>query len=46
MQEYLITIWENGHRWSEVVGTTDIKDLMKLYKAQYNRVQVTEIGVK
>lgn len=44
MKEYMITIWANGHRWSEVVGTTNIKGLAKLYKDQYNRVQITDLN--
>lgn len=44
MKEYMITIWADGKRWSEVVGTTNIENLAKLYKAKYNRVQITDLN--
>lgn len=43
MQDYMITIWDGGKRWSEVVGTNNLPSLLKIYKQQYNRVMVTEI---
>ena len=44
MQEYMITIWEDGKRWSEVVSTNNLQSLLKLYKQQYNRIQVTDLN--
>jgi len=44
MKDYMITIWAEGKRWSEVVGTTNIEGLTKQYKRQYNRVMITDLN--
>lgn len=44
MQQYLITVWEDGHKYSYLMGTTDIKAYKKTLKDLYNRYTVVDTG--
>ena len=40
MQQYLITVWDDGKKYSYVMGTTNIADYKKTLNKQYNRYTV------
>ena len=40
MQAYLITIWDQGRKWSQLVHATHSEDLKKQYRSLYNRVTI------
>lgn len=42
MKQYRIWLWEDGRKWCQVIGTTDIKATADLYKKLYNRVLIEE----
>lgn len=45
MQQYLITVWEDGQKYSYLMGTTDIKAYKKTLNELYNRYTVEERGI-
>lgn len=40
MKQYLITVWEDGGKYSYLMGTTDIEDYKKTLKRNYDRFTV------
>lgn len=41
MKQYLITVWEDGGKYSYLMGTTNIEDYKNTLKKQYDRFTVT-----
>ena len=44
MQQYLITVWEDGKQWSYLMGTNNIAAVKKDLNKQYNRYTVVARG--
>ena len=45
MQQYLITVWEDGRKWSYLMGSTNIEAYKKHLKEKHNRILVEERGI-
>jgi hypothetical protein len=44
MQQYLITVWEDGGKYSYVMGTNNIDSVKKDLNKRYNRYTVVARG--
>ena len=44
MQQYLITVWEGGKKWSYLMSSTNIDAYKKDLNKQYNRYTVVTRG--